>query len=118
MKPLLLKYLLLFSLLKNFLTESNFTCEQDNIKSIKECTKYTTNEEIPKKYCCMLNIKVGGSSRSLCVPVNKENYDKVKDWPYYLIDNRFQYHLYCKDSGTYIIILNYILYLLIAILLI
>jgi hypothetical protein len=105
-------------------SQGNFTCGQDmkQVTSVKQCltqSRFDTNVANNTNYCCMLKVKVGASSRSVCVPVNHTNYDKLNKSnslsPYRIINNKYEYNLYCKEdtSSSKDYLLNYFIYIII-----
>lgn len=125
MKEIVFIILILLSIFDISILQGNFSCGQDlkEVSSVKECLskskidKINTNNTI---YCCMLTVNVGSSYRSICVPVNNTNYDKLNKTnnlsPYKIINNKYEYNLYCKEESSLSqkYMFNYILYIIIV----
>jgi|LauGreDrversion4_2_1035121.scaffolds.fasta_scaffold840058_1 hypothetical protein len=110
-------------------SQGTLTCGQDmkQVSSVKQCLTQTildTKNANNTNYCCMLTVTVGSSSRSVCVPVNNTNYEKLNKSsslsPYTIINNKYEYNLYCREdtSSSKDYWFNYFLYILIIICLI
>jgi hypothetical protein len=108
----------------------DFNCGKDmkSVTYVNECTNQNmidAGNATNNQYCCLLEINVGGSAKSLCIPVNSTNYGNIKNttnnqsWPYNLKDNRYDYYVYCKEFSTsiYLIINSFFILFIIALLL-
>lgn len=95
------------------------------VKSINDCKfkNYTSSKDnTTNVYCCMLNVKVGAKSRSVCVPLNSSNYVSFSQQtnnqskPFILQQQQFEYTLTCNEiSSGFLLTVNYMLYLVLII---
>jgi len=72
-------YIIIFvSFLLSIYSAEKCDVERSSGSSAKDCNKYEKEDGFP--YCCYYKIKGDDGENEGCIPLTKDNYDKIKDY--------------------------------------